>query len=276
MNQTKISDGWLTANDIGNNIWQIDENGQDNMFLVIGTKKAMIIDTGWGISNLKRFIERIVDLPVIAVNTHGHSDHAMGNDAFETVYAGKEDIELFSNENLEERRSFIKNSVKLTEVKEKPKFGTFGVHAKVQDIPLADGMTFDLGDRVITTYLVPGHSKGSACFLDSKARVLFTGDSFVPSETWGPAWFHLEGSELLSVYYKKMKGVLNLGGFENMLSGHGKSEYIPIHYLVVFLDGIKSIIERKTRGCEEQTFVGPGLRCDWEGSSIIYDDEKIT
>lgn len=44
-------------------------------------------------------------------------------------------------------------------------------------LPLEEGVTFDLGDRVVTAYNCAGHTRGSMSFLDSKSRYLFTGDN---------------------------------------------------------------------------------------------------
>jgi glyoxylase-like metal-dependent hydrolase (beta-lactamase superfamily II) len=275
MNTSIITDGWLTAHSIKDDIWRISENGQDNLFLVLGNKKALVIDTGWGVSNLKEFIEKITFMPVISVNTHGHSDHALGNDVFDTVYAGEDDLKNFSGRFINERRGFIKQTNKLTQVEKMPDWGLWGSHAKKQELAIADGMEFDLGGRIITAWLTPGHSKGSVCFLDRKAGVLFTGDSFVPADTWGPAWFHLEDGAALAEYYEKMKSVTDKGGFDFLLSGHGESDLIPAKQLGIFLDGIKGVIEGKVQGKPEKTFAGDGLRCDWQGLSFIYNPERI-
>lgn len=275
MNNSVITDGWLTAHFIKDNIWRISENGEDNLYLVAGNEKALVIDTGWGVSNLKEFIEKITLLPVIAANTHGHSDHALGNDAFDTVYAGELDIQNFNDCSVKERRDFIQNINKLTEVEAFPNRNIWGTHAKKQDIAICDGMEFDLGERIVTAHLTPGHSKGSVCFLDRGAGVLFTGDSFVPSDIWGPAWFHLEGSVSLAEYYEKMKALADGGGFDFLLSGHGEMDLIPAARLEIFLEGVKDIIEGRIKGRPEKTFAGDGLRYDWKDSSIVYAPDNI-
>jgi hydroxyacylglutathione hydrolase len=271
-----IQGQWLTAKYIKDGIWRISDNGQDNMYLVIGSEKALVIDTGFGVENLAEFIKQITPLPVIVAVTHGHLDHALGNDAFDVVYAGKEDKAGFTDASPDEMRSFIQNSKLLTEVKEMPKFNGSGTHAKLQDLVIEEYMEFDLGDRSVIARLTPGHTAGSVCFLDKKAGVLFTGDSFVPSDTWGPVWLHIKDSTALSVFHEKMCSVLAAGGFDYLLSGHGDGGLVPASQLQIFLDGIKDIIDGRICGVLENTFAGNGLRCDWQGSSIIYDPDKIS
>jgi hydroxyacylglutathione hydrolase len=269
-----IKGEWLIAYALADGVWRISNRGQDNMYLVVGSEKALVVDTGFGIEDLSVFVRKITPLPTITVITHGHLDHAFGNEVFDEVYAGEPDINGFTGADPSAMRAFMRTCGKLTQIKEMPKFEGSGSHAKKRDIPIHAGMGFDLGDRIITAALTPGHSLGSVCFLDPKARVLFTGDAFVPNDTWGPAWYHVGGATL-SVFYKSMMKVMAASGFNWVCAGHGESGLIPANQLQYFLDGIKGILEGKITGRPEHTFAGDGLRCDWEGSSLIYDPGKI-
>lgn len=65
------------------------------MYLVEGTEKAVLIDTGSGIGSLKARVEQLTDKPVIVLVTHGHVDHAMGAAEFENVYMSHEDDYIY-------------------------------------------------------------------------------------------------------------------------------------------------------------------------------------
>ena len=54
----------------------------DLMYLVTGSRGAMLVDTGMGIGDLAAQVRQLTDLPLVAVNTHGHPDHAGGNGNF--------------------------------------------------------------------------------------------------------------------------------------------------------------------------------------------------
>ena len=54
-------------------------NGSQNIYLLEGKEKAMLIDTGWGAGNLRACVEKLTDKPLIVVNTHFHPDHSAGN-----------------------------------------------------------------------------------------------------------------------------------------------------------------------------------------------------
>ena len=72
--------------DLGRKTWLIDEYHAVQMFLIEGDEKAMLIDTGAGIGDLKAQVEKLTDKPLIVVNTHGHVDHTGGNMQFDEVW----------------------------------------------------------------------------------------------------------------------------------------------------------------------------------------------
>jgi len=80
--------------DLGNGMIRIDTPFGVSMFLIIGTKKAALIDTGYGVGDLKGYIRSITKLPLIVLCTHGHVDHASGTDQFERVYLNHNDWQL--------------------------------------------------------------------------------------------------------------------------------------------------------------------------------------
>lgn len=77
--------------------WKLDDqtwvinfmNGTENMYLLEGDEKALLIDTGYGVGNLRAYVENLTDKPIVVANTHYHPDHAAGNGEFEQVYMSK-------------------------------------------------------------------------------------------------------------------------------------------------------------------------------------------
>lgn len=62
------------------------DNYRLNSGLIIGSERAMVIDTGAGPrqgAEILRAVRRITELPLIAVNTHAHFDRFMGNAVFQ-------------------------------------------------------------------------------------------------------------------------------------------------------------------------------------------------
>ena len=61
------------------------------MYLLIGTEKALLIDTAYGFTDVPAAIRQITDLPLIVVNTHGHMDHMHGNHLYSQVHISQDD-----------------------------------------------------------------------------------------------------------------------------------------------------------------------------------------
>ena len=62
------------------------------MHLIVGQERALLIDTAFGIGDLRGLVETLTDKPVDVVNTHFHGDHSAGNGQFETIFIHKYDI----------------------------------------------------------------------------------------------------------------------------------------------------------------------------------------
>ena len=69
--------------EIAPNTYEIGEFDCASIFLLIGDEKAMVIDTGIGIGDLKGFIRTLTDKPLMVCFTHDHADHVGGASAFD-------------------------------------------------------------------------------------------------------------------------------------------------------------------------------------------------
>lgn len=77
--------------EIAKDTWVINEAGMTAMFLLKGTERALLIDTGVGMTDLKKLISWLTPLPYDVVLTHGHQDHIGGAAQFEEVYIHEKD-----------------------------------------------------------------------------------------------------------------------------------------------------------------------------------------
>lgn len=149
------------VNKLDEHTWQIEETNHRLrvwMYLLEGTEKAVIIDTGIGNIPLGSIVKELTDLPVEVINTHYHGDHVGGNGDFEIVYLGAADRPGYEDTCLGGGPDAIPRPI--TE----------------NTIDLYDGDTFDLGGRTLQVFNTPGHSPGHMCILDVEHRVLYTGD----------------------------------------------------------------------------------------------------
>jgi glyoxylase-like metal-dependent hydrolase (beta-lactamase superfamily II) len=198
-------------------------------FLAIGTERAVVIDTGTGIGDLKQVVTELTELPVSVVNTHTHWDHIGSNFQFEeTACFNDQDCVRKLREGAENARllpSVTGDSI-WKPLPEEFDAATWSIPPVEPTVLLEDGDLIALGERNLEVIYTPGHSPGSICLLDSKNRILFTGDTFFP----GPLYAYPEDVDVDD--YIASLGKLNsrIDEYDYLCSGHNdpwvKSEVI--------------------------------------------------
>lgn len=79
---------WFTVEAIDEDTFAISEYKhweETHCYLICGTEKVVLIDTGLGIGNIKTVVDSLTPLPVMAVTTHVHWDHIGGHKYFENI-----------------------------------------------------------------------------------------------------------------------------------------------------------------------------------------------
>lgn len=164
------------VNKLTERVTQIIDPTDVSCFLVQGTDAAVLIDTGTGLNGLKELVEKLTDLPLSVVLTHGHGDHAGGAGAFSKVYLHPADRGLVDGHGLEMRMGYASAMMgpdaKLTEEMFVPEPGETTEFAE-----LSDGQIFPLGGAGLEIVHVPGHTKGSCCVLLREERSILYGDA---------------------------------------------------------------------------------------------------
>ncbi len=170
--------------EIAPNTYEIGEFDCASIFLLVGDEKAMLIDTGIGIGDLKGFIRRLSDKPLMVCYTHNHPDHTGGASAFDHAYLHPKDMAGFATGgvlglSVESRLDYIRWIAE----REKGMY-PYNLAEDVTEwgpcpslYPLEDGQVIDLGNRAVTVVACPGHTAGSITFLDENSRTLFIGDA---------------------------------------------------------------------------------------------------
>ncbi|MCL2839666.1 MAG: MBL fold metallo-hydrolase [Defluviitaleaceae bacterium] len=173
-------ENYYTVLQLKENVYRIFSPENTYCELLIGTEKALLIDTGYGFGDLKRVVKAHTgNKPLIIVNTHGHYDHTCGNGQFdEDIYIGKDDIVLCGKHTSEKaRRNAIKNAEALNRLPENFNEETYLVQGSGNLVPFHDGHIFNLGGITMRAISAPGHSAGSMCLLYEEENWLYTGDA---------------------------------------------------------------------------------------------------
>ena len=189
------SQDWFEVYEIQPRVFAIYEPGQFEeviSYLIVGSQRALLFDTGLGIGDMRRLVGELTDKETVVLNSHTHYDHVGGNHAFETIYG----TDLEYTRSHERGRShdqvaeFVGDGWIWKPTPEGFSVGDyvsrpFGITHRVED-----GQILSLGDVELEVLLTPGHAPDSLCLLDRKRRLLFTGDTFYPATLYA----HLPGS----------------------------------------------------------------------------------
>jgi len=170
---------WFTIEKIDKITFAISEYKhweESHSYLLLGTDKALLIDTGLGISNIRKVIDEITNLPIIVATTHIHWDHIGGHKYFNNIAVHSLEKDWLLNFPIP--LAVVKNNL-MKEPCDFPKtfdIDKYEVYKGKPNIILNDNDIIDIGNRKIKVIYTPGHSPGHICFYDLENEYLFTGD----------------------------------------------------------------------------------------------------
>ena len=191
------------------NVFHINDGTPSFVTLIKGNKLALLVDTSWGVQNLRGLVESLISTPYIVVNTHGHPDHCFGNFQFEEVLIPEKDIKVY--ERIKDYESDRNKFVSSNDEKNTINIGSFPPLKTVKA-----GDFFDLGGITVEAIPLYGHTSGSLGYLINEEKILLSGDAINSN-----VWLFMEESLSLEDCIKTYKKTLKLP-FEKILSSHGK------------------------------------------------------
>ena len=200
------------------------------MYLLIGRKKALLVDSGagppagkalpigdvvqqalteWGASHHKSKSD-VAAIELIVAHSHGHTDHTYGDSQFDGqphTFVVKPDVDS------------VKTFFKLDKWPE-------------------GSARLDLGGRVLTILPAPGHQKAHLAIYDSKTHLLLTGDMLYPGLLTVDDWPQYRNSvKRLSDFAESHKVSYILGAHIEMMTTPAKmyplgSTYQPDEHIL--------------------------------------------
>ena len=237
------ADSWFEVYKIRPGVFAIYEPHQLEeviSYLIVGGNKALLFDTGMGISNIQSVVAGLTQLPLIVLNSHTHNDHVGDNWRFNDVYGMDTD---FTRANA--RGSKVDAQAELAPEElcgplpagfDAKAYATKPFHITHW---LHDGDTIDLGGRTLKVIATPGHTPDAIALLDAKNGLLFTGDSFY----LGPIYLYRPETDL-DAYVASIKRLAALAPHLQLL--------LPAHNTPVadpgYLAKVVSAMEQVRRG----------------------------
>src|SRR5438105_2718140 len=178
LERVRTPDQWFEVYKIRPGVFAIYEPHQFEeviSYLVIGTQKALLFDTGMGISNIKSVVEGPTKLPIRVVNSHSHNDHVGDNWRFHDVYGMRTDCTPANarGSTAEAQAELAPGQIcgSLPTGFDPKSYRTKAFHISHW---LHDGELINLGERTLEIISVPGHTPDSIALFDERNGLLFT------------------------------------------------------------------------------------------------------
>jgi glyoxylase-like metal-dependent hydrolase (beta-lactamase superfamily II) len=188
LERVQIADPWFEVYKVVPGVFAIYEPHQAEetiSYLILGSKQALLYDTGMGISDIQKVVTALTKLPIVVLNTHTHNDHVGGNWQFDTVYGMDAD---FTRANAKGSKEDAQAELAPCSIcGDLPKgFDPKTYATKPWHISkfLHGGDKIDLGGRLLEILSTPGHTPDAICLLDRANGLLFTGDTYYPGPIW--------------------------------------------------------------------------------------------
>ena len=233
---------WFEAYQVSRGTFALLEPGHFEeviSYLILGNERAVLLDTGMGIGDIRAEVKRLTDLPVVVVNSHSHYDHVGDNHRFAQVWAFDDDVEVTRIEQGLTRTECERFLQPGSHLDLPPDFDATAYEIRPSRVTrrLHHLEAIELGGRTLTVHHTPGHSPGSLCLLDSRDGLLFTGDTFYP----GTLYAHLEGSDF-DAYLQSVRYLVGLLDQVSHLCPAHNETYVLKETLVRVLDAFNRIV----------------------------------
>jgi len=178
----EADDSWFTVEQIDHTTYAISEYGhweKVNSYLLVGEHRAVLIDTGTGIGNIKELVEQITDLPVSVITTHVHWDHIGCHTYFDDIFVHEYEKSWLADGIPGLSIEQIRHDVGRDITKPLPDgfdLQNYQLYRGKPTHAVKDGDTLAIGNRTLTFLHTPGHSPGHLCIYEEDRGYLFTGD----------------------------------------------------------------------------------------------------
>lgn len=214
LEKIQTGDDWFEVYKLPGDVFALYEPGHFQeviSFLICGSKSSLLFDTGMGIGNILKVVEKLTPHEVSVVNSHFHFDHIGDNYRFSRIHLFNEKNALLR---LRKGYSHEELQVHLSDgmfAKTAPGFNPENYAIPpVEPLLLSEGDVFDLGNRTLQVIHTPGHTPDSIMLLDRKHRLLFTGDTFYPAALYAHFADDFYGCSNPRTYFSTLTGLIKL------------------------------------------------------------------
>ena len=220
--------------------WIIEEplhSEEVKSYLVTGSERAALIDTGMGVGDIRAVVDEITSLPITVVQSHAHVDHIGGAWQFEDVAIHPAEAEAIAQGvEADELTGMFEASALNGPLPAGFQPAGFAIPGKRATRLLADGDVIELGNRSLDVIFAPGHSAGGIVLLDRADRSLFTTDV-----VYLRSLYLLNEDSSVDDYARTLERFVPLlPAIDRLYPSHGPTPLQP-GIIPLMLDGMRSI-----------------------------------
>jgi glyoxylase-like metal-dependent hydrolase (beta-lactamase superfamily II) len=241
---TRVEAGsdWFQVYEVGEGVLAIYEPMQWQeiiSYLILGSERALLFDTGMGIAPISAVVAELTELPVTVLNSHTHMDHVGGNAEFESIVAMDTDYTRTRSLGLpnERVRSEVEGAALCAPLPAGVTVDSYVSRPFTITEAARDGHALDLGDRKFEVLHIPGHTPDAIALHEAASGYLWTGDSFYE----GPIWLFAEETDL-DVYRSSVSRMASLvPHLTRVFPGHNTPVADPVR-LVELRDALEGAL----------------------------------
>jgi glyoxylase-like metal-dependent hydrolase (beta-lactamase superfamily II) len=264
LHRVDSGDPWFEVYQVRDGVFAIYEPHQFEeviSYLIVGSKRALLFDTGMGIGKISNVVSKLTPLPVTVLNSHTHFDHTGGNAEFSSIL---DPDTPFTRKNAEGQSNIYSRDA-LAPGRICGQLPT-GVHPDSYLIRpfhisdwVRDGEHLDLGNRQLEVIFTPGHTPDSLCLFDRTNGLLFTADTFYR----GPIYLFTPETDF-AAYTRSVERLVALAPAVKLLLPSHNVPFAAPSYLLKLASAVREIQSGKlkpsaSQGRREYSFDGFSL-----------------
>ena len=227
-------------------VWHIRDEMGVCMTLLCGQEHALLVDTGYGVSDVQAFVRTLTDKPLTVLLTHAHHDHALGARWFDRTLMFPQDLPDFALYTGDAFRRRVADQAAAKGVRLPEDFLTAPI---AQPAALTEG-DIPLGGMTARILCVPGHTPGSAVVYVPERELLLTGDDWTPC-----TWLFFPAALDVRTYRDHLRGLLRLP-FRHVICSHQHQLFdrsMPDDFAAALTDGVLSAARKVDVGYPQDT-----------------------
>ena len=232
-------------------------------YLILGTDRALLFDTGLGIGSIRTVVGELTPLPVTVLNSHTHYDHVGGNAEFDHILARDTPYTAANSRGFphSELAGEVSPAALCRLLPTGIDSARFHTRSYTRTERVADGSRIDLGGRTLEVLEVPGHTPDAVALLDRAAGFLWTGDSYYE----GPIWLYAPETDL-AAYARSVERMASLvPSLQQVFGAHNVAGSAPAK-LTALTEAIRQVRSGRASGTARS---GDRVEFSFDGFSLL-------